>query len=386
MKKFLYVGSCLPFDDKSSSSKFEVSIIRQFYNKYGNNASFVSVPNGFISNEITASDFKIDNQIEVIPMNVNKGNFNRIAKQTHLLLKYMINWCKVNKESEKVIFIINSMLNISIPTLLMKLLFNCKIVSFTIDTPIAYLNTKSGINYYISKGYYNLSLNILKKFDGIVLLNKKAYKLLKLRIPYHISKIGFNPEDYKDIEDIGNKSSKRIITYSGTLVEYNGINQLLSSFEYINDNNIVLNIYGDGPLKDTVIKAATQKENIFYCGLIDNKEMMNSLRSSDIVINPRITMDEVNNYTFPSKLIEYLLSGAAVLTTRINSIPREYDDFVYYIEDESPKGIASAVIKLLNIPKSNKKEKAILSKKYLYENQTWEKVIYNVDSFLNTLT
>ena len=59
-------------------------------------------------------------------------------------------------------------------------------------------------------------------------------------------------------------------------------------------------------------------------------------------MNPRPTTEEYTKYSFPSKNMEYMVSGTAVLTTALPGMPEEYKKHVYLIEDEGVDGISNA--------------------------------------------
>ncbi len=58
--------------------------------------------------------------------------------------------------------------------------------------------------------------------------------------------------------------------------------------------------------------------------------------------------------------MEYMLSGAAVASTRLPGIPEEYFDYMYAFDEDSCSGIADKLKYILNLPKDEliKKGKA----------------------------
>ena len=70
-------------------------------------------------------------------------------------------------------------------------------------------------------------------------------------------------------------------------------------------------------------------EKIKYFGVIDFESILLRQKNTDLLINPRPSIDEYTKYSFPSKIMEYMASGTPVLTTKLSGIPMEYYD--YYI-------------------------------------------------------
>lgn len=84
-------------------------------------------------------------------------------------------------------------------------------------------------------------------------------------LPYCLIEAGYDPSDYLNIEHSieGDKDSYMWnIVFSGTLNELSGIELIISAMDFIEDKNIILNIYGDGNLKNLVI-ASSKKIKIF---------------------------------------------------------------------------------------------------------------------------
>ena len=59
------------------------------------------------------------------------------------------------------------------------------------------------------------------------------------------------------------------------------------------------------------------------------------LASADFLLNPRDTEWPGSKYSFPSKLLEYMLMDRPILSTRMHGIPNEYFDCFLAISDAS---------------------------------------------------
>lgn len=84
-----------------------------------------------------------------------------------------------------------------------------------------------------------------------------------------------------------NKTKKTTeFVYIGTLDYHKGIDLLLEAFSEINNENIILNIAGKGPLENLVKKYDERYNNIFYKGFLKQDEIDNFLAEQDILIAP----------------------------------------------------------------------------------------------------
>lgn len=149
-----------------------------------------------------------------------------------------------------------------------------------------------------------------------------------------------------------NGESKKIILYTGSLQYKLGITNLLRAFEILNDNNCELWICGAGEAEKEIIKRSESDSKIKYWGYVSKKEIYELQHKATILINPRTNDGDYTKYSFPSKTMEYMLSGKPVLMYKLDGVPDEYDQYVYYIDGSEPKDIADRIIEICEKPQS----------------------------------
>jgi len=108
-------------------------------------------------------------------------------------------------------------------------------------------------------------------------------------------KVIYNAIDFdeKDVEQILNekkmRNAKKVkFVYLGGLEEHKGISWLLNSFKEINNENIELNIAGQGKLKQLVLDATKKDKRIKYHGFLKEDEVNNLLYNNDVLVVPSI--------------------------------------------------------------------------------------------------
>ena len=79
-------------------------------------------------------------------------------------------------------------------------------------------------------------------------------------------------------------------------------------------------------------------------------------QQATVLINPRSSKGEYTKYSFPSKTMEYLASGTPTIMCHLPAIPQEYDEYLYYITDESAEGIKSKLIEVCEKPQQELEE------------------------------
>ncbi len=207
---------------------------------------------------------------------------------------------------------------------------------------------------------------------------------MKLKIPYIISRVGINEDSI--LNNVYNRKPKESfkIVYAGSLIEYNSINILIDSVKCLNEYKVYLDIYGDGPLKKTVIDASEKYSNIVYHGLVENKEVSKAIESADLLINLRDTKNYISKFAFPSKLIHYLASGVPVLSTKVLD-EIGFNKAVFVTNNLEPKNISEIIVYIIKHP-IEQTEKSKYAKEYIRSNFLWPDIIKDINYFLNDIS
>lgn len=188
----------------------------------------------------------------------------------------------------------------------------------------------------ISKKIYE---KVLKLADGYVLLTEQMNEKVNLKQkPYAVIEgIADSKADASDVQ------KQNYVMYAGSLERIYGIQNLVEGFISAKIPDTELWIYGDGDYREELEQICKLHKEIIYKGVCSNEEVVEAERKALLLVNPRPSEPEYTEYSFPSKTMEYMASGTAVLTTKLPGIPEEYNGYLYFIEDESPDGIATAI-------------------------------------------
>lgn len=144
------------------------------------------------------------------------------------------------------------------------------------------------------------------------------------------------------------KKEPKIVMYAGGLHERYGLKILTEAFMGLNNTDWNLVIYGSGPFSEDLIKYAAKDNRIIYKGVASNDEVVKAELKASLLVNPRPTHEEFTKYSFPSKNIEYMVSGTPLLTTKLPGMPIEYYSYVYLFDKESIEGYKIVLEEILN--------------------------------------
>lgn len=184
---------------------------------------------------------------------------------------------------------------------------------------------------------------------------------------------------YEPKQDEPNK--KKIVLYLGTLTKARKMDFLIRVFEKVlrGDKNVKLHLVGGGedPSDEQILKDEAKRLGIesavFLTGFVPQQEAWAYVKEADVCVSPYYPTPILNS-TSPTKLIEYMAMGKAVVA---NDHPEQR-----LVISESKAGIcvsyeesafAEAILHLLNHP-NEAKEMGIRGREYVEKYRSYEQI------------
>ena len=223
--------------------------------------------------------------------------------------------------------------------------------------------------------------NALRKFnnklfglvDGFLLLTEQMNERVnKKGRPYIVLEGQVNAKDLPapEGENIEKASGRKIVLYAGSVCKLYGIEQLVEGFLTAEVENAELHIYGDGDFREELERLSKENASIRYFGIRPNTEIVAEEHRVALLVNPRTTAPEYTKYSFPSKNMEYMVSGTPLLTTNLPGMPKEYRPYVYLIEDDGADGIRDALKKVFSLPLGERLEKGQAARAFVLKEKS----------------
>jgi glycosyltransferase involved in cell wall biosynthesis len=147
------------------------------------------------------------------------------------------------------------------------------------------------------------------------------------------------------------------LMYAGGLTAEYGVERLVDAVKGLGDRDLTLRTVGKGPLAGWIDEQADRDDRIRRPAYLTRDEVLAEYASATLLVQPRPVDQQFVRYSFPSKLLEYLASGTPVLTTRLSGIPDDYNDHVYWIDDDSVEGIRAGIAAALDAPEEDRVRK-----------------------------
>lgn len=237
------------------------------------------------------------------------------------------------------------------------------------------LNKNKKIMYDLFKKYdIKRMYRYIDKVDSFLLLTENMKNVLNVgNRPYQVCE-GIITEEKKYTNKSKTDDINKMILYAGKTNYLFGIKDLIEAFKNIKNEHLFLVICGDGDARNFIEEQIKIDNRIKYIGQVTEKKALELIACADILVNPRQNNDEYTKYSFPSKNIEYLLSGNIVVTSMLDGMPQDYKEFIYEIEGNDIEKALRKALEADSNEISSKTKKAYdyinkkLVSKYIIEN------------------
>lgn len=231
-----------------------------------------------------------------------------------------------------------------------------------------YINENNSLLKKLKNLYLAPSLRLQGDYDGYIYLTKAMREVVSPQKPYIVM------EGIADVSNVippdeNEKSSPRAIMYAGMLYEKYGIINLLDAFEHLEDSDIQLWLFGDGTAVPEIQMRVAADNRIKYFGTVSHDEILEYERKATLLVNPRDAEEAFTEFSFPSKTIEYMLSGTPVLTTRLKGIPEEYFDYVFSAESNRVSDLIKGLRNALSYTKADMNTIGVRAQSFIMDNK-----------------
>ena len=222
-----------------------------------------------------------------------------------------------------------------------------------------------------SSGYIFLT----EQMNGILNKNAKPYVVIEGLVD-------------SDMENTAHKEfsrCKKKVVYAGTLLKMYGIKNLCESFIKICKPDEELHVYGDGDYVPELNELVKNNKNVFYHGNCLNETVVSAELESVLMVNPRPNVGEYTKYSFPSKTLEYMVSGTPLLTAKLDGIPSEYYSYVFSFESSLETDLSNMLRRILDMPLDELEDFGNKAKMFAIDNKNNVKQARKIIEFISNL-
>ena len=186
-------------------------------------------------------------------------------------------------------------------------------------------------------GSYDFYIPLTESINDVVNREKRPYCVVE----------GFADSNDTTVSEV----HENYVMYAGGVYEKYGVKDLVEAFISLNRTDVELRIFGDGSYVEELKTVCAQHPNVQYMGCVLPEQVVDCEKKALLLVNPRPTDEAFAKYSFPSKTMEYLLSGTAVISTKLPGIPQEYFQVMYAFADSTPDGLKEGLQSVLEMPR-----------------------------------
>lgn len=180
------------------------------------------------------------------------------------------------------------------------------------------------------------------------------------------------------------KKQEKTILYTGTLERRYGILNLLTAFSKITDPDYRLWICGGGgDTNSEIVEFANKDKRIMHLGLRPHKEILELQQCATVLVNPRTSESKFTKYSFPSKTMEYLVSGTPCILYKLEGIPPEYFAYCFVVEEETIDCLKNKIVEVCELGEEHRNKFGLAAKKFILEKKNPKAQCEKIINMLN---
>jgi glycosyltransferase involved in cell wall biosynthesis len=252
------------------------------------------------------------------------------------------------------------------------------------DPPGVILPTDTFLSRRLKRLDSALVRGLLSKFSGVITLSdglaqQYAKGLRKLVFPGIAS--NDIPEQLLPELPSASLSAAPEVVYAGTISASYGVRRLVEAARLL--PRIRFSFFGSGDLVAEITSA--QLPNVTLHGFVPPEDLPVRLKGASLLVNCRSSGDQVAAMSFPSKLIEYALTGVPVLTTPLPSIPVNLRDAFIYVSEETGEGFAKAIKETLSASRADLQSQGRKARALILESYSDKAIGAEIFDFIKSL-
>lgn len=250
-----------------------------------------------------------------------------------------------------------------------------KIVYMILDIPqmVSDMNSMNPLKSFMLRYANKGKMNIASNSDGLILMTEQMMDFISKPVKHVVIEGWIDP----NVSPLANnheykESEKTIILYTGTLRRIFGIMNLVNAFCQIENENAELWLCGSGDAEEEIKGYVLKDNRIKFLGLVTADRARELQQEASILVNPRTSEGNYTKYSFPSKTLEYLLSGKPTIVYKLPGMPEEYLDYLFVPNEETVDALAEKIRDVINLPIDVRQRIGAKARDFILNNKTPE--------------
>ena len=286
--------------------------------------------------------------------------------------KHFGKWLKANGKDKKTdVIVYSAYFPFLIPLVSLKKKYNINVSLIITDLP-KYMGLKEKKSLYnrmslrFSQWLFEKSFSVV---DSLVLLTEQMHDCLPDNKPYTVVE-GIASDSY-NYKNLSVDKTKKSVIYSGAMQKKYGVPILLDAIKYIEDKDAEFVFYGNGDAVEDILKASKNDKRIKWCEFLETELLHEEQQKATLLVNPRQNNEEFTKYSFPSKNLEYMLSGRPTICYMLDGVPDEYSNYLIVPENDSVEALAETIKSVFDKTYEEQSQIGIKARNFVLENKNY---------------
>ena len=272
---------------------------------------------------------------------------------------------KITMQDSEIVFV--DVLNLSLLKTAIKYAskYKMKIIGVCTDSP---LNIS-----FLSEGYKNKLLALGRTLDGYIVLTEKIGELYNVNHKPYVCIDGVS-------ELIETKPQTLVegnyIYFGGSLMKEYGVYNLIDAFEKLERSDLKLVICGHHLSKKNLAEQnkIVANENVTYLGALPYEENIALEKGAILTVNPRPINEKIDEYSIPSKTLEFLSNGCLNVTVYNPLLAKHYEQCIVWAKTGEVDDLVDAMKKALELNRTEREMRSLLGKNKVMQYTSLENV------------
>ena len=177
----------------------------------------------------------------------------------------------------------------------------------------------------------------------------------------------------------------RYIYFTGALQESSGIYQLIEAFKNIEDPTLRLLISGHHADMEKLNNAIESDSRIVNLGMVNNKKSIQLEMNALINIDPRPYSEDLDRFSIPDNLVEYLDSGVTTISVKNSRIKKHFPENVIWSKSGETPYLYDCITKVLSFTDEERENIGKSAKQKAQELYSQQKIADSINKFLKEI-
>lgn len=231
---------------------------------------------------------------------------------------------------------------------------------------------------FVREGYKKKLIKLGRELDGYIVLTDKIGELYNIKNNPLVKIDGVSELvkefDKREIED-------DYIYFGGSLMPEYGIYNLIEAYKELNtDKKLVL--CGHHVNIKKLNTAISDNPNIIYLGPVDYSRNLSLEKHALLTVNPRPINSRIDQYSIPSKTLEYLSNGVLTVTVENSLLKEHYGPCIIWAKSGEVEDLKEAISFALKLNRTEREIYSMLGKNKVMQYTSLENVNKEIDEKL----